>query len=116
MSRRNKPRVCVSSRRQFLGHAAVGAAAAFGLPTIIPARALGREGRAAPSERIVMGSIGVGGMGTANMLAFLGEPDVEIVALCDVDARHLQAAAKEHREKTGKQGCKTFADFRELLA
>lgn len=50
-------------RRQFLKRTAL-AAGAVALPTIIPASVLGREGAVAPSERIVMGGIGLGGRGT----------------------------------------------------
>ena len=57
------------NRRQFLQ--AAGQAAAFALPVLIPAAALGRAGRIAPSERIVLGCIGVGNMGTADMNALM---------------------------------------------
>jgi hypothetical protein len=39
-----------------------------------------------------MGCIGVGGQGTGNMRAFLGLPDVQIVAICDVYKAHLATA------------------------
>ena len=47
------------SRRQYLKTAAAAGAACF-MPTIIPASALGRGGAVAPSERIVLGAIGIG--------------------------------------------------------
>ena len=49
---------CTKSRRSFLQSLAA-CSAAFGVPAIVPASALGRGERPAPSERIVMGSIGV---------------------------------------------------------
>lgn len=61
------------NRRQFLKQAAVAAVGAAGLPLFIPARALGRDGNTPPSDRITIGCIGVGGMGTGNMNSFLGK-------------------------------------------
>ncbi len=73
------------SRRSLIKSAAA-VSTAFAIPTIIPASALGKDGRPAPSNRIVMGCIGVGGRGTVDMSSFLGNPEVQIVAICDVDA------------------------------
>jgi len=121
-------------RRQFLKRSAAVAAAAVGFPTIIPASALGAEGRPAPSNRITMGCIGLGGQGTWNMKQFLGMPDVQVVALCDVEqgtdrgyydgsSHGLKPAleevkkAYEDRAKAGEfKGCDLYSDFRELLA
>ena len=72
------------NRRQFMKKASI-ATAAISAPMIIPGSALGKNGIIAPSERIVMGCIGLGGQGTHNMRAFINQPDTEIVALCDVD-------------------------------
>jgi predicted dehydrogenase len=104
------------NRRQFLGRTAL-AAGAFALPTIIPSSALGKDGGVAPSERIVMGCIGMGGMGTGDMRAFMSNPDVQIVAVCDVDHRQLGPVSREVNEYYGFEGnCDTYRDFRELLA
>jgi predicted dehydrogenase len=108
------------SRRRFLGTAA----AALAAPLIIPATALGRGGRVAPSERIVMGCIGVGGQGTRQMAGgiwspaggFISQPGVQIVAVCDVNAAHRQRARDIVNEKYGHQDCAAYVDFRELLA
>ena len=43
------------------------AAAALALPHIVPASALGKDGQVAPSERVTLGSIGVGSMGRHDM-------------------------------------------------
>ena len=71
------------SRRVFLG-------AAAGLATVIhrPLRAQ----PSAPSDRIRLAVIGVGGMGTGRLKEFLAHPDVSIAAICDVDRRHRDAA------------------------
>jgi len=54
-------------------------------------------------------SIGVGGMGKSDLEQLSGHGDVEIVALCDVDQGHLDAAAELH------PGARTYRDWRELL-
>ena len=65
------------------------------LPQIIPSSVFGMGGRIAPSDRIVIGSIGTGSQGMSNMRDFLKLKDaVQFVAVCDVDAKHL-AIAKE---------------------
>jgi len=104
------------SRRKFLRQATAGAAAAVAAPYFVPARVLGAEGVTPPSDRIVMGVIGTGGMGKANLGAFMGEPDVQMVAVCDVDARHLQEGLEMVNGKYGNRDCKAYGDFRELLA
>ncbi len=67
------------SRRKFLGQAAT---AAIGL-SIIPRRVLGGAGYVAPSDKVNIAFIGVGSQGLRVMLRFLGQPDVQGVAVCD---------------------------------
>jgi predicted dehydrogenase len=105
-----KRRTLLSRRRFIKGAAAAGMAAAF--PTIVPARVLGRG---APSNRIVMGCIGVGSQGRGNMNWFLGKDEVQVVAVCDVDAKHRETAKNMVDTKYGNADCKTFLDFRELI-
>jgi len=92
-----------------------GAAAAVVLPTIIPASALGRGGRPSPSERIVLGCIGVGSQGRGNMNWFLGKPQVQVVAVCDVDRSHAEVAKTGVDGKYGDRGCTSYHDFRDLI-
>ncbi len=68
------------SRRKFLGQTA---AAAIGL-TIVPRRVLGGVGYVPPSDKVNIAFIGVGAQGLRVMLHFLREPDVQGVAVCDV--------------------------------
>ena len=60
------------SRRRLLKNVSGIAAGAISFPYVVSSSALGRSGSVAPGNRIVMGSIGVGGQGTAKMRAFLG--------------------------------------------
>jgi hypothetical protein len=121
------------SRRQFLGRVAGVAAGMIGFPYVVSSSALGKAGSVAPSNRIVMGCIGLGGQGTYNMTAFLTQPDVEVVAVCDVEAQSSDyhggnTAGREparkivedyyggQRSSVANKGCDTYNDFRELLA
>ena len=69
------------SRRKFLAN---GAAAAVGF-TIVPRRVLGGAGYVPPSDKVNIAFIGVGAQGLRVMLHFLREPDVQGVAVCDVN-------------------------------
>src|SRR5437867_3234386 len=80
-----------TTRRQFLKQAAGASAAVLGAPFFVPASVLGRDGKAAPGNRIVMGCIGTGGRGKGLLNAFLRFDDVQLVAICDVDAEHRSA-------------------------
>ena len=105
----------VLGRRAFLkGVAAAGAAIA--LPAIIPSSARGADGAVAPSNRITMGCIGLGGQGSGNLGSFLGEQDCRVLAVCDVDKNNAAGAKKRVDEHYRNQGCAAFGDFRELLA
>jgi predicted dehydrogenase len=64
----------------------------------------------APADKIVLGFVGVGGMGTGLIKTFKALPQVEIAAVCDVYDRHLQSAAK-----AAGSAPKTYGDFRRVL-
>jgi len=100
------------TRRSFLkGTAAIGGAA-IGLPAIVPASVFGAN---APSSRIVMGAIGVGSQGTGDMQGFLGKPEVQMVAICDIDKGHRDNAKKIVDDRYGNKDCTAYHDFRELI-
>lgn len=101
------------NRRQFLQRAAC--AVSLASPLIIPASALGRAGRIAPSERIVLASLGVGTMGFVDMNACLGLPDAQLVAVCDVKRAMRDRAKQAVDKKYGNTDCAVYSDFRELL-
>jgi predicted dehydrogenase len=103
------------NRRRFLKQvAAAGAAAAA--PYVIPAAALGAEGRPPASERIVTGYLGVGPRGLLNVREQLTCPEAQVVAVCDV-WKGVRENAKGVVDAHYKNGdCKAYNDFRELLA
>ncbi len=102
--------------RRSLLQGALGTGAGLALFNIIPASALGRGGHTAPSNRIVMGCIGLGGQGSGNMGTFLNQPDTQIVAVCDVDKGHLAGAKHTVDQHNSNQSCSAYGDFRELLS
>ena len=81
-------------RRRFLKTAVSAGAAAVVAPHIIPSSALGLDGSVAPSERIVIGGIGIGNRGTYDLGCFLEQKDVQFVAVCDVKAARREAIKK----------------------
>ncbi|HOZ49827.1 MAG TPA: Gfo/Idh/MocA family oxidoreductase [Candidatus Hydrogenedentes bacterium] len=103
-------------RRQFMkqGVAAVGGLVAA--PSIVSGAALGAKGAAAAGERLVMGAIGLGGRGSYVLDAFMVHPDVQVVAVCDVNRERREAARNQVNAKYGNQDCAAYIDFRELLA
>ncbi len=110
MSKRIKP----LPRRQFL-KTAIQASTMFMLPQLIPGSVLGKDGAVAPSNRIVLGGIGIGNRGTYDLGCFLPEPDVQFVAVCDVKAARREAVKRMADAKYGNQDCATYRDMRELL-
>ncbi len=104
------------SRRRLLKDVTGLAAGTISFPYIVSSLALGKSGGVAASNRIVMGSIGVGGQGTSKMRAFLGNEDVQVVAVCDVVADRRKKAKDIVDGRYGDKGCAAYNDFRELLA
>jgi len=96
------------TRRTLLKTAATAAGAAA-LPYLIPSSALGDERKAPPSERIVLGHIGVGARGRDLFRGFQLCETAQSVAVADCFSSRREAIAKEC-------GGKAYTDFRELLA
>ena len=90
------------SRREFL-HGAAGAVAAF---TVVPRHVLGGVGVTAPSDKLNIAIIGIGGRGGASVSGCGGE---NIVALCDADTKRAGGAFEKH------PGAKRYQDFRQML-
>lgn len=103
-------------RREFVKGTLAGAAGVLGVPTIIPASALGAGGATAPSNRITMACVGVGSQGTGDMRGFLQNEDVRVVAVCDVRQASRQRAKDLVDAQYGDKSCAVFNDFREVLA
>ena len=104
------------NRRSFLQRTVAAASGAVAVPYFIPARALGRDGAVAPSERIVMGGIGIGNRGGYVLGCFLPEPGVQFVAICDVKKARRTTIKQKIDDQNGNNDCAMYRDLRELLA
>jgi len=104
------------SRRGFIR------AAALAIPVLIPATALGRGRIPAPSDRVTLGHIGVGGQGTWLLRGFLELEQSRSIAVCDPFRSRREAACRDVDAHYGGTdaplpggACAAFNDFRELL-
>ncbi|HKC34524.1 MAG TPA: Gfo/Idh/MocA family oxidoreductase [Chitinophagaceae bacterium] len=93
-----------SSRRKFIRNSAVAGAGFF----IVPRHVIGR-GFIAPSDKLRIAGIGAGGKGQDDLANFAKSPNVNIVALCDVDDR--QAV----KSRQSFPNARYYKDFREML-
>jgi hypothetical protein len=103
------------TRRQFLKRAAV-AGGLVAAPCLIPASALGRSGAVAPSNRIVLGGMGIGGRGSGVLGWMLSQRDVQCVAVCDAKKSQRQKVKQMVDSRYGNNDCATYRDMREFLA
>ena len=104
-----------NTRRSFLRNSLSAVAGTIILPHIIPSSALGMNGVVPPSDRIVMGSIGVGAQGTGNMKNFLKFKEVQYVAVCDLDSKHLEKASAIVNKLYSNEDCRVHKDYRDFL-
>jgi len=72
------------------------------------------RGLASPNDTVRMGVVGCGGRGQSHVTAWSSMPNVEIVALCDVDQSHMDAKLK-YLEGKGARKPATYVDMRKLL-
>ena len=94
-------------RREFLKRSALGAVGFSILPSLLS--------KGAPSDRLRIAHIGLGGMGNQHMKWFAELPGVEIVALCDVDANHLGSTLQSLKTMQPDNKAQTYEDFRHIL-
>src|SRR5919206_2130021 len=93
-----------NSRRSFIKNSAITAAGFF----IVPRHVLGR-GFLAPSDRLVVASVGVGGKGESDIANFSKSGKADIAFLCDVDDRRAANSVKAFPK------AKYYKDWRVLL-
>ncbi len=89
-------------RRRFLKQTSVVAVATIGCPAILRSKS--------PNSMLQVACIGVGGMGGRTMDSVASHGKVKVTALCDVDSKLLDQAAKKYPEAS------LHRDWRELLA
>jgi len=83
---------------------------------IVPGSVFGLDGTVAPSNRITIGCIGVGGQGSSNMGAFLAQAGAQVVAVCDVDCDRRDGAKAHVDGRYSDDGCMSYNDYREIIA
>src|SRR6516162_2342920 len=93
-----------ASRREFLKNLSMAGAGFF----IIPRHVLGR-GFVAPSDKLNIAGIGVGGKGASDLTGFAASPKANIAFLCDVDDRQATRSVQKFSQ------AKRYKDFREML-
>jgi predicted dehydrogenase len=123
------------SRRRFLTHSIAVTALA-----IVPRHVLGGPGQVAPSEKLTLAGIGMGGQGLQDLAGLQALPKVQVVAVCDVNRegggylswnwsqgearqfggreparRMVDAAYGKAQRSDQSRGCQAYADYRELL-
>jgi predicted dehydrogenase len=94
-----------NSRRNFLKGSAMAVAGFY----IVPRHVLGGPGYIAPSDKLRVASIGVGGMGYGDVSGVFRSGKAEIIALCDVDDTRAAKARQDHSKAT------YYRDFRIML-
>lgn len=98
-------------RREFLKKSV--AVAATGLSAGVFAESSGTESQSA-NEKIVVGLIGCGGMGSSNMRNLWKYSDFEVAAVCDVDTNRIPGDYKDIENKYGRKP-DVYRDYREML-
>jgi predicted dehydrogenase len=96
-----------TNRRDFVKMAGLGALGFTILPSLY--------GKVAASDRLRIAHIGLGGMGNSHMKWFANLPEVEIVALCDVDELHLGDTKNKLLAMQPNAKVDTYGDFRRIL-
>ncbi len=104
-----------NNRRDFLKTSMV-AGAAIAVPAFVPSSALGLGGAVAPSDRIVLGGLGIGPRGTTDLKCFLKNPDVQFVAVADLQQTRREAVKTLVDGTYGSKDCVLYSDMFDILA
>jgi len=91
------------SRRRFMK----GTAGAMAF-SVVPRDVLGGAGRTAPSDRIILAGVGVGGVGHGQLQS-CEKQNAQIVALCDVDDKYAEKSFRKWPQ------ARRYRDYREML-
>jgi predicted dehydrogenase len=104
------------TRRQFLRTTLAASS-----PLILPSRLWAREDK--PANRLPLGFIGMGRQNGSLLNDFVKRPEVQVLAVCDVDKNRREHAQKivenyyaKKMDQTSYKGCACVGDFREVLA
>ena len=103
------------NRRKFLGYSALGMTGLTILPNWVMANGL----RISPSDRIVLGFIGLGQQGMSDFMSFTPCAGVQVAAGCDVDGlkneRFKRRVHAWQKNQNVPQRCDTYEFYEDLL-
>ncbi len=111
-----KPASAPLTRRDFLHRTSGAALATLAFPAIAPSSALGQGAAPAANSRIQVAAIGTGPQGRGVMGNFLALPPCRVIAVCDTKTDSLERARHQVNTAYKNEDCKTYGDFREVLA
>ncbi len=104
-----------TTRRSFLKNT-LWTAGGLAFPAIVRADVLGLNNRISASSKLNIGSIGLGKMGHSDLNLILGCSEVRVTSLCDVETKRLQWGVDKVNNRYQNSECKSFSDWRQLLA
>jgi predicted dehydrogenase len=103
------------SRRKFL-HATGQTLAGAGLLSALPWQLIAKnKSRVSQNDRINVGLIGANGMGWTDVTSMIKVPEVNLIAICDVDENVLNKRVAELKQADPNIKVKTYGDYRKLL-
>jgi predicted homoserine dehydrogenase-like protein len=110
------------TRRKFLSRTAA-LSGTIAMPWIIPGSVRSANGNSKPSERITVGLIGKGIMGSGHLRRLVGDREIQVLAVCDVDRlrredgkRLVDETYAADRASGTYRGCAAYNDYRQLLS
>ncbi len=108
------------TRREFMFRGAATLGAAVAIPTIVPSTVFGA---AAPSNRITLGMIGMGGQMGGHFRTLLGRSDCQVLAVCDVDRNKRESAKAETENNYARggaggayKGCDAYLEYERICS
>ena len=88
---------------------------ALAAPLIVPSSVLGRNGSVAPSNRIVLGAVGIGPRGRRVLNCFLQQADVQFVAIADVQEERREIVRRIANKHYENEDCYKCRDMFEVM-
>ena len=115
MNNQTKKNGHTMSRRDFMSYSALGLASL----TILPSWVMPDGTKVAPSDRIVLGFIGLGRQGRSDFRSFASCPGVQVAACCDVDSikreRFRRDVARWQQQNDMNERCDMYEFYEDLL-
>ncbi len=101
-------------RRTFLRGTVLAGTAAM-IPELIPASVMGLDGAVAPSNKVNLGAIGIHSRGFHDLTCFIGRPDIQFRAICDIRKDQREKIKDFADQKYNNKDCAMYKDMEDLL-